>query len=68
VDQAVSSVIECPGSFSIVAYFTNAHRVTLESSGAMDRRQQILSFTLTPDQVTKLKAPKYAAQHAFHSP
>ncbi|KAG6842254.1 hypothetical protein C0991_000224 [Blastosporella zonata] len=40
MDQAVSSVMECP-----------------ESTSATDRRQQTVTFTLTNDHLTKLKAP-----------
>ncbi|KAG6862364.1 hypothetical protein C0995_011804 [Termitomyces sp. Mi166 len=42
VEQAVSSVIECP-----------------ESTGATDRRQQTVTFTLTNDHLSKLKMPKH---------
>ncbi|KAF9480995.1 hypothetical protein BDN70DRAFT_876865 [Pholiota conissans] len=40
VDQAVTSVVECP-----------------ESASPTDRRQQTLSFTLTGDQLMKMKTP-----------
>ncbi|KJA29423.1 hypothetical protein HYPSUDRAFT_127996 [Hypholoma sublateritium FD-334 SS-4] len=40
IDQAVTTVVECP-----------------ESSSPTDRRQQTLSFSLTGDQLAKMKAP-----------
>ncbi|KAI0001837.1 PINIT domain-containing protein [Russula vinacea] len=40
IDQAVSTIVECP-----------------ESSSSGDRRQQVLLFSLTGDQITKLTSP-----------
>jgi len=39
----------CRGRMELMIY--------LESTSATDRRQQSLSFTLTPDQSAKLKVP-----------
>ncbi|KAJ6621690.1 PINIT domain-containing protein [Mycena sp. CBHHK59/15] len=76
VQQLVSPIVECPGLTpstahilgSLINYFS-------ESSSATDRRQQLLSFNLTNDHITKLKSDSskyqlrlFCTSSVFYSP
>jgi E3 SUMO-protein ligase PIAS1 len=59
VEQAVSGVTECPGLFEshiCVVFITEIIRL-LESTSATDRRVATFTFSLTHDQLTKMKTP-----------
>jgi len=57
IDQAVTSVTECPGRYLFQNKFLTFSPYWTESTSATDRRQQSLSFTLNNDQINKLKTP-----------
>ena len=56
IDQAISSVVECPGKPRYSWIVSRVSFACTESNSSTDRRQQNVMFALTPDQIAKLKS------------
>lgn len=65
IDQPVSNVVECPGETVALCEYTIINIPFAESSSPTDRRQQVLAFTLNPEQIAKLKAPGYVSRLVY---